>query len=138
MNGKAFLDTNILIYVYSAKEVIKRDAVCQLLNQYDCITSIQIFNEASNVWFKKFGWNSERIKEHLDNIELICEEVLPVGRNTVNSALDLKEKYRFSYYDCLMLASALEGECSVIFTEDMNDGQYITKNLRIVNPFKDT
>ncbi len=127
MNGKAFLDTNILIYVYSAKEVIKRDAVCQLLNQYDCITSIQIFNEASNVWFKKFGWNSERIKEHLDNIELICEEVLPVGRNTVNSAL---EKYRFSYYDCLMLASALEGECSVIFTEDMNNPLYcdITQN----------
>lgn len=137
MNGKAFLDTNILIYAYSAKEPKKRDTACQLFNQYDCVTSIQIFNEASNVWFKKFGWDSERIKEHLDNIELICEEVLPVGRDTVNSALELKDAYRFSYYDCLMLASALEGDCNIIFTEDMNDSQYISKKLRIENPFKD-
>jgi predicted nucleic acid-binding protein len=135
MNVKAFLDTNILIYAYSAKEPKKRDVACRLLNQYDCITSTQIFNEASNVWLKKFNWNIDRIKEHLDNIELICEEVLAIERSTINMALDLRQDYNFSYYDSLMLASALEGDCVVIFTEDMNDGQYINKSLQIVNSF---
>jgi predicted nucleic acid-binding protein len=136
MSDKAFLDTNIWIYTYSEKEPEKRLAAYNILNQYNCISSIQIFNEASNVWTKKFGWNGEKVQSHLNNIELVCDEILLVGRNTINKALSLKDTYKFSYYDSLMLASALEGNCGVIYTEDMNDGQVIENCLRIVNPFK--
>jgi predicted nucleic acid-binding protein len=136
MSGKAFLDTNILIYFYSDKEPDKRESACQILEQYDCISSLQIFNEVSNVWFKKFGWDSDKIIKHLDNIELVCDNVLTVERSTINKAIKLKDLYRFSYYDSLMLASALEGKCSIVFSEDMNDGQIIEKVLKITNPFK--
>jgi predicted nucleic acid-binding protein len=136
MSGKAFLDTNILIYLYSDKEPDKREAAYRILEQYDCISSLQIFNEASNVWFKKFGWYGDKITKHLDNIELVCDNVLTVERSTINKAIELKDLYKFSYYDSLMLASALEGKCSIIFTEDMNDGQVIEKVLKITNPFK--
>jgi len=50
-------------------------------------------------------------------------------------ALDLKEKYGYSFFDCLMLASALESGCDVILSEDMGDGQIIENTLKIVNPF---
>ena len=50
----------------------------------------------------------EKIKAHLDNIDLVCGEVLSIHRNTINKALALKDRYGYSYYDCLMLASALD------------------------------
>jgi len=60
---------------------------------------------------------------------------LLVQRKTINRGLDLKEQYGYSFYDCLMLASAIEANCSMILTEDMNDGQVIDSTLKIVNPF---
>jgi len=77
-----------------------------------------------------------KIEEHLDNIELVCDDILSIKRATINSALALKARYGFSYYDSLMLASALEGSCNVIFTEDMSNGQIINNSLTIKNPFK--
>jgi predicted nucleic acid-binding protein len=94
-------------------------------------------NESCNVWLKKCNWCTERIQEHLDNIELVCDEVFPINKNTINKALILKDRYSYSYYDCIMLASALDGNCNVIFTEDMSDGQIINDTLKIVNPFRD-
>ena len=137
MSDKVFLDTNVLIYFYSENEIHKRDVACRALNSNDCITSTQVLSEASNVWFNKCKWNGMKIKEHLDNIELVCDEILTVQRNTINQALELRERYGYSYYDCLMLASALDGNCRAILTEDMQDGQIINNTLKIVNPFKE-
>jgi len=135
MPDRAFLDTNVLVYLYSEDDDKKRDAAQNLLNEFKCVTSLQTFNEISNVWFRKFNLDSARIEEHLDNIELVCDDILPINRATINSALALKDRYGFSYYDSLILASALEGDCNVIFTEDMNDSQVINNSLTIINPF---
>jgi predicted nucleic acid-binding protein len=72
----------------------------------------------------------------LDGIEAVCDEIMIIQRKTINKALNLKDNYGYSYYDCLMLAAALEGNCDTIFTEDMSDGQIIEDQLKIVNPFK--
>ena len=135
MNDRVFLDTNLIIYFYSENEPSKRDTACRLLDKYDCITNTQALNEASNVWFKKYTWSGIKIKEHLDNIELVCGEIILINRRTIDNAIELKERYRYSYYDCLMLASALEAGCNLILTEDMNDNQIIDGKLKITNPF---
>jgi predicted nucleic acid-binding protein len=136
MSDKAFLDTNVLVYFYSETEKDKKHCANNVLNCHDCITSIHAMCESSNVWMKKYKWSSIKTKEHLDNIKLICDEILPIQRSTINKATDLKERYGYSFYDCLMLASALEGNCKIIFTEDMQDGQIINDILKIKNPFK--
>ena len=135
MCDKVFLDTNILVYLYSESEVDKRETTCNILDNHYCVSSLQAFNEASNVWFKRYGWDSTKIHEHLDNAELVCDEILTISRNTINHALALKDRYGYSYYDCLMLASALESNCTAIMTEDMSNGQIIDGQLKIVNPF---
>jgi len=135
MSAKIFLDTNILVYLYSASEQNKRNKLCQTLNTVSRITSIQALNEVCNVWFKKYNWDGTKIKKHLDNIELICGEILKITRHTINLAVSLKEAYGYSYYDCLMLASAIESGCSEIYTEDMHNGQVINNLLKITNPF---
>jgi len=55
--------------------------------------------------------------------------------DTVLTALDFHEKYRYSYYDSLMLAAAIESKCTYIFSEDMSDGQTIEEKLTIRNIF---
>jgi predicted nucleic acid-binding protein len=121
--------------LYSATEANKREKLCRALDNAYRVTSLQALNEASNVWFKKYSWRGEVIGKHLDNISVICHEVLPITRGTINAALLLKDKYGYSYFDCLMLASAVEGGCNVIFTEDMQHGQVVNETLKIVNPF---
>ena len=136
MSGvKAFLDTNILVYLYTEDEPARQRAALETLNSHHCIVSTQVMNEASNVWFNKCGWNGVKIKQHLDNIETVCDEVVTIQRGTIDKALALKETYGYSYYDCLMIASALENNCEILFSEDMTNQQIIENRLKIVNPF---
>jgi len=135
MSDKAFLDTNFIIYLYSQDEEPKKSIALNVLNTHDCVASIHVMNESSNVWLKKFNLGSAKTKECLDNVELVCDEILPIQRSTIDKTIDIKERYGFSYYDSLMLASALESDCKIIFTEDMNNGQIIDDTLKIVNPF---
>jgi len=135
MNGRVFLDTNILIYLYSESEKGKRETAYRILDEHRCVTSLQAMSEAGNVWFRKYGWDGMRIRKHLDNIELVCDAVLPIGRGEIDLALSLKDRYGYSYFDSLMLASALEGDCDTIMTEDMGNGQRIGGKLSIKNPF---
>ena len=136
MNDRVFLDTNIIIYLYSDDEDEKRDAAYKILNGNKCVTSTQTLNESSNIWYKKYNLNKIIITKYLNEIESVCDDIMLIQRKTINRALIIKDRYGYSYYDCLMLASALEGNCDIIFTEDMNDGQFIEQKLKIINPFK--
>ena len=135
MNDRIFLDTNMIIYMYSEDEIKKRDTVFALVNYNNCFVSTQILSEASNVWFKKYDWNKMQITKYLNGIESVCDEILIIQRKTIDKALELKERYSYSYYDCLILASAFEANCSIILTEDMSHNQIIDGKLQIVNPF---
>ena len=135
MRDRVFLDTNIIIYLYSEDEDDKRDTAYKFLNESDCVTSIQAMNEASNVWLRKHSLSKDVISRYLNEIELVCDDILLVKRKTINQALELRERFDCSFYDCLMLASALEAGCNIILTEDMNNGQVIDGILKILNPF---
>ena len=49
-------------------------------------------------------------------------------------ALD-SEKYDFQVFDGIIIAAALEADCDILYSEDMQDGQIIEDKLKIVNPF---
>lgn len=50
-------------------------------------------------------------------------------------AAKLREKHLFSYYDSLIVSSALLGECNILYSEDMQHNLKVEKTLTIVNPF---
>jgi predicted nucleic acid-binding protein len=79
--------------------------------------------------------SSEKVKTVQHDVRQISD-LFYITEETIDKALDLNNLHGFSYYDCLMLASALESKCDVIYTEDMNDSQIIENRLKIVNPFK--
>ena len=132
MRDKVFLDTNVFVYTQSSAEPKKRIISLRIIDQYECTVSKQIFNEVSNVLTKKLNMRAEDVKQVITAINDNCN-VSVVNFNTVQKALDLKAKYGYSYYDCLILASALESGCKKIFTEDMQNGQLIENSLTIVN-----
>ena len=135
MNGKIFLDSNIFIYIYSDTEPLKSNICKNAINDNDCCTSTQALNELSNVCIKKWKIDISGIENAINEICSVCEIKL-INEETIKNGLYLNEKYKYSYYDCLMLASALENGCQKIFTEDMHDGQVIENTLTIVNIFK--
>ena len=135
MNDKAFLDTNLFVYMQSSSDYMKKEASYRALENYSCIVSTQVINEFSNVALKKLGMKPGQVKQILHAIDNTCE-IAVVTLVTIESALNLKDRYGFSYYDSLIISSALENGCSFLFSEDLSDGQVIDNSLEIVNIFK--
>lgn len=136
MHDKAFLDTNILIYAYSEDEPKKQSVVLQLLDSFEnnVIISKQVINELSNILLKKFKLDSDQV----ENVLLEIDNVLPIvdfDLTTQIKALKLKDRYQFQYYDALIVATALENNCTVVYSEDMQHEMLIDGSLNIINPF---
>ncbi|MCL2301460.1 MAG: PIN domain-containing protein [Firmicutes bacterium] len=134
MSDRVFLDTNILLYVYSDEEE-KKQISKQIFREQNCLTCMRALNEFCNVCLKKWKFSRKGIAEAIEQITKACA-VSPVSINTMLHALLIHERYGYSYYDCVMLASALENGCTIIYTEDLAAGQMIENRLLILNPFK--
>jgi predicted nucleic acid-binding protein len=133
-DAKVFVDTNIFVYLYSDSEFEKQQIARNFLNLYDRAISTQVLNEFCNVCIRKLNISVSDIKEVVSEICKTCE-VLTVNEDIIYSALDLNEKYGYSYYDSLIIASALNGGCEYLITEDLADGQVINGKLTIKNIF---
>jgi predicted nucleic acid-binding protein len=51
-------------------------------------------------------------------------------------AVDILDRYKYSFYDSLIIATALENKCMILYSEDLQHNQGIGKKMKIVNPFK--
>ncbi|MDR1567177.1 MAG: PIN domain-containing protein [Streptococcaceae bacterium] len=131
---RAFLDTNILIYIYSVDEPDKRKQTITQINSYYRIVSTQILSEFCSVSIHKLKMDTFCVEAALNKI---CHKnnLVVVNLDTVKYGLYLQNKYHFKYYDSLIIASTLESNCQFLLSEDMNNGQVIEKSLTICNIF---
>ena len=134
MPAKVFLDSNVLIYLYSEDEAEKAARALQCAQELDAWISTQVLNEVSNVLRRKQKLDYSAILSVIHELQSNFQ-VSTVTIQTIEQALVLGERYRYSYFDSLMLASALEQGCTVLYSEDMQHGQIIDGLLRIVDPF---
>lgn len=127
-----FLDTNVLIYAQGTdpKSDIARQAISP-----DAVISVQVLNEFGNVLHRKHGLGWELVAQRVAKLRETLDPVFPLDVETHTKALSLTQLYGFGFYDCLIIASALEAECDTLLTEDLQDGQRI-EHLTVVNPFK--
>jgi len=129
---RAFADSNILLYAIS-DQADKKACALTLLRTRPVI-SLQVINECSNVLRRKQQKSFTDIQIILDSL-IILTELVTVGLDTVRHAWRIGERYGYSYYDSLIIASALDAGCTVLYSEDMQSNQHIAGVLRIVNPF---
>ena len=134
MLAKCFLDTNVLIYAVAKND--PRSTKAEALIESGGIISVQSLNEFVSVARRKLGMSWKDVKEFLELICILCPGPVPISLDTHRGALEIAEKYGYSIYDALVASAALEAGCNTLYTEDLQDGQIINRQLTIRNPFR--
>ncbi|MBS3948535.1 MAG: PIN domain-containing protein [Dethiobacter sp.] len=135
MQDKVFVDTNVLIYSYSETEPDKKDMSLSILERKSIVISTQVINEFIWVMNRKYAVNIEQLKVLADRFWQKFEVAL-IKEVSISKALSIVKNHNYAYWDSLILAVALEKNCSILYSEDMQDGQVIEERIRIINPFK--
>ena len=129
-----FFDTNVLLYLVSS-DTARADRAEAVLACGGTI-SAQVLNEFAAVALRKLALTPAEVTEVLAPIKQVCRGE-PLTLATHDRALALVERYRFSWYDALIVAAALEADCETLHTEDLQHGQRIDNRLTVIDPFAD-
>jgi len=128
---KQFFDTNLLIYAVSSDS---RKVPADRLLRGGGIVSVQVLNEFTNVARNKLRHDWADIEFAVVRFRAAFERILPLTVETHSGALALARDHGLSFYDALIVASALEAGCDTLYSEDMQDGR-VFGGLTIRNPF---
>ena len=136
-----FVDTNILVYLHDSRELEKQaraTAIMEVLwRQASGCLSFQVLMEFYAVATRKLkpGLPPETARQEIHDL-LDWKPPPPSGR-LFTRAWQIEERWQLSWWDALIVASALAQNCRVLFTEDLQDGLEID-GLRILNPFAES
>jgi predicted nucleic acid-binding protein len=133
MPARAFFDTTVL--VYSVAENDPRGDAAETLLANGGVVSVHVLNEFVAVARRKLGMSWTDVTEALDAIRTLCPSPVSITVETHDAALRIAQQYGYHIYDALVAAAALEANCEMLYTEDMQDGQVIDDQLTIRNPF---
>lgn len=130
---KAALDTNVLIYLYDSSNSGKRNIALDLLSEKPQIPG-QVISECLNTLRRLLPMTKEDLLIHAANLFGGCN-IIPILPTTLSSASLLIKQYQFQLFDAVIVASAIQGGCDVLYSEDMQHQLSVNKSLRIINPF---
>lgn len=136
MSDRSFIDTNIWVYAHLQETGNDKcnSALALLETLPILVCSTQVLNEYYSVMLKN------KVADHLiqDNTEIIIAitDVQLIQLTHIRLTHKIKLKYGFSYWDSLIVASALESGCQCLYSEDMQHRQMIEDSLMVINPFK--
>ena len=140
MSGVDFLDSNVFVYAVDNASPAKQAVALRLLKQAHThqsgVISFQVVQETLHVLRRKFRVvaNPPDANDFLRNVLAPLWRIQPSAA-LYTRALDLQERYQFSFYDALIVAAALEAGCARLLSEDLQHGQRI-EGLTIKNPFR--
>lgn len=135
-----FIDTNIIVYTFDRENEEKRKMSIYIVRKaietgYG-IVSYQVIQEFCNVALKKFKvpLTVNDCKTFISRFLYPICDIFP-GIDLYNSSLAIHEETGYGFYDSLIIASAIQSGCSIIYSEDMTNEHEVKKGLRIINPF---
>lgn len=139
MSARFFLDTNIFAYAFDAKAPAKAKRAARLIRQAadtgKGIVSYQVVQEFFNVAFRRFP-QPMNVAEAEQYLITVFRPLLAIHSSPALyvEALRVSGRYCLSWYDSLVVAAALQAQCSTLYSEDLQHGQEL-EGLRIENPF---
>ena len=128
----AFFDTNVLLYLLSP-DARKADVAEHLVSLGGTI-SAQVLNEFTQVARRKLKMSARDVITVLSTLRRTLK-VEPLTEATHELGVELSEKYSLSVYDAMLVASSLSCGATTLYSEDMQSGLLVEKQLRIENPF---
>lgn len=139
MTDYNFVDTNILLYASDQSAGSKRLRSAELLSELwqtqNGVMSTQVLQEFFYNATRKLSLplNIAAARAIVDVYSVWIRK--PITAKTIAHAIDLHGRLRFSFWDSLIIAAALESGCTKLYTEDMQHGQCIEDQLTVINPF---
>lgn len=134
--SKIFLDSNILLYLYSSSEPHKTARVQSIIDAHEnLVVSTQVLFEFSYVASRKWKIGYDAIEKALKEFSAAFT-IVEINYAMLVAALKLASKYKYSFPDSLIIAAAQSSGCDTLFSEDMHDAHVIDKKLKIINLFK--
>jgi len=139
VSDPAFLESNIQIQTTLDTDGVSRHVrsnVEHSLMRRGGVISVQVLNKFANVARRKLRRAWLEIMRSLSDIRALFRPPVPLTLATHVAAVALAVKYGFSFYDALIVASALEAGCTILLSEDMHDGLVVEGRLTVRNPFR--
>ena len=142
MKSDCFIDSNIWVYALleARNDAVKQRTALQLLRNLptsvSILVSVQVINEFHWTLTRKYRLADDVVFDKATNgIAALTSAVLPLKLDTYLEASNIRKQYNLSFWDSLIVASALQAGCTTLYTEDLNHGMIVGKKLHIVNPF---
>jgi predicted nucleic acid-binding protein len=134
MQDKVFADSNIWLYAFMESEAPKKQIASNIILNADICLSVQVVNEICVNLIKKANFLNNDILVLINNLKKIYT-ISNLDFFIVKQGAEIRLKYEISFWDSLIVASALQNNCNILYTEDMQHNQIIENSLTIINPF---
>lgn len=140
VKSNIFIDSNIWIYAFldSERDHVKQRKALALLEEIPAesiiISSVQVVNEFHWILSRKYGIDEATIKIKVTKGIAALASIVPLDFKLYQDAFRIRAKYNFSFWDSLIIASALDNKCTQLYSEDLQNGLLIDNRLKIVNP----
>jgi predicted nucleic acid-binding protein len=134
-NEPCFIDTNIWLYAFMDGDLHKKEAAQTFINGSRPIISAQVINEVCVNLIKRANFPEAKIGELIETF-YHKYNVVETQKELLRSASQLRQEYRLSYWDSMIIAAALASGVKTLYSEDMQDGLFVHESLKIINPFK--
>ncbi len=131
------IDSNIWLYAFIETQNADKSSIANSVIQnkdISIVVSTQIINEVCVNLIKKADFSEEKIREVIGNF-YNKYDVIGIEREILFKSSKMREQHNFSFWDSLILASALYAGAENLYSEDMQDG-FVIEKTKIINPFK--
>lgn len=139
MSAKVFVDTNIFVYAHDSTQGAKHERAKALVETLwdsgDGILSTQVLQELCINLRRKSArpLSVEETRKLLEDYS--TWDIVVNTAESVLQALDFESRYQISFWDALIVQAATSCEATIIYSEDLADGQTYGA-VRVVNPLK--
>jgi len=130
-----FLDTNVLVYAFSGQDASKREIARALAESDGAWVSTQVLSELASVLTRRFRVPAPEARERVAGIAAGCE-VMVVSPSIVLDAFRVMERWGYGFFDSQIVTTALACGASILYSEDLHDGQTVDESLAIRSPFR--
>ncbi len=140
MSGRFFLDSNVFIYSFDETSPQKaRQALTLVRKAHESrlgAISFQVIQEFFNFALRRSvpPMTSADAGDYLQKVFLPLITI-HTSAGLFAEALHLQNRYRLTWYDALIVSAALEADCSILYSEDLQDGQRFGSTT-VKNPFR--
>lgn len=136
MSAECFLDSNIIVYAFE-KEIPKKREIALALMGPDKPWQIswQVIQEFSSVALHKFKVPLDANYLTDFSMEILWPHCTVFPSPQIHcKAIQLHRESQYRFYDCLIVAAALESGAKTLYSEDLQNGRSFG-DMKIVNPF---